>query len=135
MLCSVRILKKNHIFSSLFVLKIFICMRSLKKNTSIHDEKKVINFFEIALLFKTLSPKFRPSFCSRHSFSSLSGTTWGGPSGISEVKNVVIKDQADAINPGLWIKIIHLHSYLLHFLIFKPIIHKTPFQTKQETYS
>lgn len=47
----------NHTFSSSLVLKLFICMRSLKKkNTSVHDdEKEVINFFEIALLFKSCS--------------------------------------------------------------------------------
>lgn len=44
-----------------------------KKNTSVHDiQKKVINFFEIALLFSPLSSR-QTLLCSWHSLSGLVG--------------------------------------------------------------
>lgn len=70
-----------------------------KKNTSIHDdEKKVINFLKLHCYLKHF-PKFRPSFAAGTVFKS--NCSLGGPSGISEVKNVVIKTRLTPINPGL----------------------------------
>lgn len=58
----IYIKKKNHTFSSPFVLKLFVCMRSLKKkNTSVHDgEKKVIILLKLHC-YLSHGPKARPS--------------------------------------------------------------------------
>lgn len=100
-----RILKKA--FSSPLVLKICNAWESQKKKIHIfahHDQKdNNINFSEIALYLKP------STICSTSAYGYwdcltvpflFQLPTCGGPSGMSDMKKVVIKDQAEAMNPG-----------------------------------